>query len=95
MTYSGLSEQPVIGGKEENFTKVQTNVFDSSLFNFMWCRSYNQTIFAQSIKGTVFTSTNHGNDWSNFNHELEKAATIDALNPQVELLDSDCEHHSK
>ena len=79
----GLSEQPKIGGAEENYTKVQTNVFDSSLFNFLWCRSYNQTIYSLSIKGTVFSSGNHGNDWRNFNHELEKAAQGEAINPHV------------
>lgn len=78
-----LSEQPTIGGAEENYTKVQTNVFDSSLFNFLWCRSFNQSIFALSIKGSVFTSNNHGNDWRNFNHEFEKAAHGETILPHV------------
>lgn len=80
-----LSEQPKIGGAEENYTKVQTNVFDSSLFNFLWCRSFNQSIFALSIKGSVFTSGNHGNDWRNFNHEFEKASQGEAVRPHVDL----------
>ena len=83
-TNASLSKQPKIGGAEENYTKVQTNVFDSSLFNFLWCRSFNQTIFALSIKGSVFSSGNHGNDWRNFNHEFEKAAQGEAVNPHVD-----------
>lgn len=82
-TNASLSEQPKIGGAEENYTKVQTNVFDSSLFNFLWCRSFNQSIFALSIKGSVFNSQNHGNDWRNFNHEFEKAAQDSTVNPHV------------
>lgn len=91
-TNASLSEQPKIGGAEENYTKVQTNVFDSSLFNFLWCRSFNQSIFALSIKGSVFSSTNHGNDWHNFNHELEKAALGESINPHVNIDDRDREH---
>lgn len=81
-----LSLQPKIGGAEENFTKVQTNVFDSELFNFVWCRSFNQSIFALSIKGTVFTSDNHGSDWRNFNGVLDKGAMGEGIESHVILI---------
>lgn len=78
-----LSIPPKVGGDQENYTQVQTNVFDSDLFNFVWCRSFNQTVFAVSIKGTVFTSDNHGNDWKNYIHTLEKSRFGEQVDPHI------------